>query len=757
MRIEILAFLFGILSLTLFNITPTYLIIFLTALSSLLIFKNFPRCKWLAIILFGFTWVSWYTHHISAWTLPSESEGKPIVVQGYIASIPEKKLHGTSFLFSLTQVASQPAHALIKLSASMPDLQAGSKWQFTVRLKRIHSLMNPGGFDYEEWAFQNGIRANGTVVNHAQHQLLNLHSSHFFLTHLRQKLKEKISANLPPTSTSPWISALALGERDNIAPEKWQVLRNTGTNHLMAIAGLHIGFLASFIYFLASQLWRRSTTLMLKMPAQYAGAIAALVIALIYSALAGFSIPTQRACLMISIGLTLLLMRRKILSWHAWSVAMLGVLLINPLSVLTESFWLSFGSVAFIIYGVSGRLQTKNLWWKVGRLQWVVSLGLIPLGIWLFQQCSLVSFIANSIAIPCVGFIIVPLTLLGCFFLLFSAKLGAMILILADKVLALLWYVLAYLAHLSWATWYQTIPVTWILLAGCAGVILFLLPSGMPGRALSIIWLLPLLLYRPAHPANGEIFFTLLDVGQGLSSVVQTQHHLLVFDTGAKLSDEYDMGDSVVVPFLHALHADKIDMMIISHGDNDHIGGAPTVLKNFPVTEIKTSVPEKMTPFAATHCLQGQSWDWDGVHFEFLYPTLTTLDLDNDSSCVLKVTNAFHQSILLTGDIEKFAEKLLLQTEKNNLSATILVAPHHGSKTSALNDFIDNVHPKIVLFPVGYRNRFHFPHEEVIDKYQQRGVQMYASDKSGALEFDLNHRGISLQPYRIAHQHRFIL
>ncbi len=754
MRSWTLAFLCGVLLLQQLSFLPAKygLLIALFSLFVLEIFlvKKHRIFYYLSAFLIGFTWTLWYEHSILSWNVPSELEGKPVLVSGYITSVPNVSENGTRFLFTLEKFHGQRTHALIKLSARehAENLQVGDHWQWLVKLKRVHGLMNPGGFDYEAWALQAGIRANGYVVSSNENKLLDSHWYRKPCDRLRQKLKEKIEINLTHTNTSPWIVALAVGERQNIAAENWEVLRNTGTNHLMAIAGLHIGFMASFAFFLVNWAWRRSRRLMLMMPAQLAGGVAALSMALWYSLLAGFSIPTERACIMLSVTLVTLLLRKITLAWQAWHIALLMVLVFNPLSVLTESFWLSFGSVAFIIYGVSGRLNPTNLWWKLGRIQWVIAVGLIPLGIWLFQQFSLISFVANSIAIPLVGFLIVPLTLLGCLVLCFSGTGGGYILGLADKLLALLWKILAYFAHLSWANTYLMIPNHLVLVMACLGIVMLLAPAGFRGKWLGVFWFLPLFFYRYPTPALGEVWFTLLDVGQGLSAVVQTKHHLLVFDVGAKL-DNYDMGESVVAPFLRSNGIKKIDKLVVSHPDNDHIGGAKTLFHYFQVKETKSSALDELRPFAATYCLRGGTWQWDQVNFKFLYPTPETLHLDNDSSCVLQVTNAAHKRVLLTGDIEKFAEEYLVKNEGENLAADILVAPHHGSKTSALTGFVQDVKPSYVLFPVGYRNRYHFPHASVVEKYEKLSANLLETDSSGAIEFKVGKKVVFPEEYRL--------
>lgn len=758
MRLFALAFLLGILLLQNFTILPDKKWIWIVLIFALILLRQ-RYLRWFAACALGFVWCLWYVHSQVSWTLPKNWEGKNLIVTGHIATIPVVENHRVAFLFKLKKIqyenSMQVASSLLRLTwqGDVQKLHVGDVWRLTVRLKRIHGLMNPGSFDYEAWALQEGIRAQGYVHTRAESKLLNHHPYYYLLARVRQYLKEKIEKNLPATPTSPWILALTVGERHGISPENWEVLRNTGTNHLMAIAGLHIGFMSGFAYTMVFWLWRQFPRLVYKIPAQHAGSIAALIMALMYSALAGFLLPTQRACIMLTVFLVIVLLRRKILAWHAWSLALILVLLMNPLSVLTESFWLSFVAVAAIILGMRGRLLPRGWWWQWGRTQWVIGLGLLPFSIWLFQQYSLVSFFANSIAIPWVGFLIVPLSLFGVFLLLFSAKLGGMILLLADKLLSWLWVILAWFSHLSWGSWYQAMPNHWILLAACFGVILMLLPSGFPGRLLGLLGFLPLIFHSTPTLTGGEVRLTLLDVGQGLATVVQTQHHILVFDAGPKLSPNFDMGESVVIPYLRTLGVKQIDMLVVSHGDNDHVGGAEAILKRLRVMTVKTSVPEQLSFSQATYCLRGESWDWDGVNFRFLYPSIENLNLGNNSSCVLRITHG-NKHILLTGDIEKYAENYLWDTERQILSANIIVAPHHGSKTSAADHFLQAVSPQIVLFPVGYRNRYHFPNEWVVKKYDALGVKKMDTAQAGAIEIRVANNNIARPiSYRALHHH----
>lgn len=742
-----LAFLCGILFLLYgFTELPSQKWIIIPLLFSLTIFifpKKFSRFTMMILgLCIGFSYAIYFSHLTTQWTLPKKSEGKTMMLTGTIASLPETHQNGTSFLFKTKD-------ALLRLTWKTQNqkLHAGEEWQLPVRLKRIHGLMNPGGFDYEAWAFSVGIRASGYVAEGNARKI----KQHFSIQTIRQNLYDKILESLPVTNTSHWILALALGERHNIPFDQWQILRNTGTNHLMAIAGLHIGFLSAFIYAMIFVIWRRIPFLVLKIPSQHAASIAALIMAWIYSALAGFSIPTQRACLMFSFFMCAMLWRRKINVWHIYSLALLCVLLFNPLDVLSLSFWLSFGSVALIIYGMQGRLHPKGIWWKHGRIQWVVAVGLIPLSFALFQECSFISFFANSIAIPWVGFFILPLTFIGTFLLLFQLKIGGFFLIMADHSLQYLWMLLTFFSKISWSTWSHAIANPIVFFLSVIGMIILILPKGCKERWLGIILLLPLFFYQPEKPKRGEFWFTLLDVGQGLSAMIETTSHVLIFDAGPRLSENYDMGESVVLPFLRIRGIRKIDMLVVSHGDNDHIGGANAILNALPVNFIKTSVPEKFTKNHADYCLLGEKWQWDGVSFSFLYPAPAQLGLGNDSSCVLKVSNG-KQSLLLTGDIEKFAENFLVNNNPHELSADLLVAPHHGSKTSGVKAFIDDVSPHVVLFPIGYRNRYHFPHKKIIANYAEKKIAMVDTMQSGAIQVRVSDH-FRLEHFRQTHPH----
>lgn len=714
----------------------------------------------------GFVWTFIFVHSMMVWSLPIEWEGKPLEVIGYIASLPVTDPIQTHFLFELKKVKLDKQiiqnNALIKISWRQPagqhQIKVGDKWQFNVRLKRIHGTQNPGGFDYEAWALQKRLLATGYILSNKNNQFISHSWRYNLIDQFRQMLYQRIQTYLPNSKTAPWLMALMLGERNNISEKDWQVLRNTGTNHLMAIAGLHIAVIFGMTHLITAWIWRRIPFLLLRFPAQYAAAYAALIIAIFYSALAGFSIPTQRACYMLTIFILMLLKKRIVNSWHVWSTSLGIMLLNNPLIVLTESFWLSFGTIALIIYGMGGRLKPRGWWWKWGRVQWVISLGLVPFTLFLFQQSSMISFIANSIAIPWVEFLILPFCFLSTVFVLLVPSVSMWLIFIADKSCYGLWVLLSWISQLPFSSWHQVIPNAVILIQTLCGCLLLLLPNGFPGRWLGIFWILPLLVYQPSKPALGDYWLTLLDVGQGLSAVIQTKTHVLVYDAGPKFQGNVDMGESVVLPYLYTQNTRQIDMLVISHGDNDHIGGVAALLNSLSIQSVKTSVPQKLLlfnqrfHFNVDYCLAGETWQWDQVTFSFLYPTSKMLSLGNNSSCILQISNG-SQTILLTGDIEKLAEKKLLMTTIP-LSADILIAPHHGSRTSGLKEFITAVHPSFVLYAIGYRNRYHFPHQTIVKSYEELKSTQLDTVSAGAIQFKLERDKTISQPalYRLTHK-----
>ena len=757
MYLFVFAFLFGCSSVTYFLAPPSLILLGLGMVLTLLICLRF-RGKLLLFFLgfiCGLFWVmlfaSCHLHH----RMEKKFEGKTISIVGSVSSIPIKDQNDISFNFKTSLFDKQKRALNLKLTwyRTNTSLNSGEKWHLFVRLKRPHGFMNPGGFDYEAWLFEKNIAATGYVVNKQNNYLLASSKYSYSMTRLRQHLQAEVINHFSNDGLAGFLPALLVGSRQYISQQQWQVLRATGTNHLIAIAGLHIGLVAGFIFLIVGFLWRQSYRLTLLIPAKQVAAVFSVFGALCYSLLAGFPIQTQRAMIMLGILLFVVLIKRHVSPWQTYFYALFIVLILNPLNVLMAGFWMSFVAVAVIIYGMQGRLQNRGLWWKWGRVQYVIMIGLLPLTMFIYHESSSIGFIANMIAVPWFAFIIMPLCVLSLFIMLFSQKIAFLLLWLVLQNLHFLWVILTFLSRQVFSNW-QPADISMItLFFASLGILLILAPRGFFGRKLCVIFFLPLFFSHHSSLNTGEIKFTLLDVGQGLSTVIETKHHTMIYDTGPKFSDNFNAGDAVIMPFLQVNNIRQIDTMMISHGDNDHIGGSFALLKSLKINKILTIVPQRFQR-SADFCHAGEHWVWDGVNFTVLWPMKGKYSKNNNSSCVLKVSN-YKNSILLTGDIEKPVEEKLIKKYQTKLHATILVVPHHGSKTSSSIPFVDVVKPKFVLYGVGYRNRFHFPNNNVIARYHSVGAKQYQASKTGAIMFIIpNNKLVSLPKlYRIEYRH----
>lgn len=751
--IAVLAFLAGVLALQQFAELPTsgWALFTFPVFALAFVFRpmRLPACA-----AAGFLLAWWTAAAILAQALPTELEGEDLVAEGIIASLPDADTNRTRFELKIERLldGERPVDGLerVQLSwygAQRPMLRAGERWRFTVRLKRPHGFMNPGGFDYEAWLFRHGLRATGYVRADEEYRRLPVADHEHPLLRARQTLADTMSNALADRPYAGIVEALAYGESSRIPPPQWEVLAATGTTHLVAISGSHITLIAGLAYFLMRRAWLRVPRLALRWPAPKAAAVAAMLAALIYSALAGFAVPTQRALIMVGVVMFAVLRQRHTRPFHVLAIALLLVLLWDPLAVMEAGFWLSFAAVAVIFYGMTARLAPRGWWWYFGRAQLLVAIGLLPLTLILFQRVSLVSPLANLIAVPWVTWVVVPITLVGACLSLWSTAAGALVLGLADLTMAALWPLLAWLTESGIALWTQPAPPAWTLIPAAIGALVLLAPAGMPGRWVGAVLLLPLVVVSPARPPAGEAWLTLLDVGQGLSAVVRTRSHSLLFDTGPGFSESFDAGGAAVVPFLRASGIQRIDTLIVSHGDKDHIGGLSSVVKQVPVDKVLTSVPDKVAEFSpgAQVCRAGQRWEWDGVDFEIIYPIPELGTRGNDASCVLRVSTV-GTAALLPGDIEKRSEKVLLAEKAPALRADVLVAPHHGSNTSSSAPFLDAVRPEYALFAVGYRNRYGFPKPAVVERYRAAEAAMLSSAHEGAITLRLTAAGVASPP-----------
>lgn len=741
------------------------------------LFQRIARTILIALLAcgLGFYHAAWQADQRLSSALPDEWQGRDIAVVGVVAELPRSHERGLRFRFDVEQVltrvpgqeffvplATVPRHVYLStyFDAKSAPLapKAGERWRFTLRLKQPHGTANPGGFDFEVWMLERDLRAVGYVHAKGDNARLDelADGYGYRIERWRESVRNKFAATLGDAPYAGILSALAIGDQDNIPSPQWQVFTRTGVNHLMSISGLHITMLSSLAFAVAYWLWRRSARLTLWLPARKAAALAALLTAIGYALLAGYAVPAQRTVYMVAAVTAALWLNRNFSPGQILAIALLAVLVPDPWAVTSAGFWLSFGAVALILYATAHRIGRPSLWQEYAGVQWAMTVGLTPLLLALFQQVSLVSPLANALAIPLVSLVVVPLALLGA--------------ILPTEVPLWLAHIamdgtmrfLEALSAMPQAVWTQHAPPAWSIVAAVLGALWLLLPRGFPARWLGLTMMLPMFLNAPTPPADGTLRLIVFDVGQGLAVAAQTRDHALLYDAGPDFSGEADSGNRILVPALRALGVERLDGMMLSHDDLDHIGGAASVLQAMPVGWVSSSLPDGHPLRQLPHrpCADGQSWEWDGVRFDVLHPAneqgaseLSTYDKkhDNELSCVLRI-GIGDQRILLTGDIEKDGERRLLKEHGGELHTTLLVAPHHGSKSSSSPDFVAATLPDHVVFTAGYRNRFGHPREEIMQRYADSGAQLLRSDEDGAILVGMDAQGLKLERYRQTHR-----
>ena len=733
----------------------------------------------LAIVI-GFCYAAMFAQYRLSDALPKSLEQQPIQIIGVVASLPQSLERGIRFEFDVEKVVTKnviiPKHLTLNFyknsvedwtnstcntSANTSDsFHAGQRYQLTVKLKRPHGTYNPHGLDFEAWALERNIRATGTIKQQVLMSNFVWRVS-YVVDAAREKVRDRMVALLGENPASGSLQALVIGDDSQMTSADWLIYTRTGINHLMSISGLHITMLASLAFALVNFLWRKNTRLTLKIPARKAAIVGGFVAALLYSLLAGFSIPTQRTLYMLTVFAVALWSSRHLSITTVLALALLIVTLLDPWAVNAPGFWLSFGAVAVMTYALGDKLAKSHWFWDAVKTQWAVTVGLMPVLLVLFNQISLISPLANAFAIPLVSLIIVPLSLIGSLLSIDSA------LHIAAWLMTEMTQLLAWLANQPLATYSQASPPVWAFLASVFGVSWLLLPRGFPLKWLGVIFILPLFLVQAPLITNGQMKVTILDVGQGLSVVVQTRRHTLLYDTGPQYSAQNDSGNRIIVPYLRGEGISRLNGLVVSHDDNDHSGGAKSVLAMIPVNWIISSISDaNLLPFVllAKHrkCYAGQTWLWDGVRFDVLYPSLSDYDnlntdknpKDNNKSCVVKVTSQ-HGSVLLTGDIEKESEAKLLERYGDALESDLMTVPHHGSKTSSSSAFLALVDPVYAVFTVGYLNRFGHPKSLITQRYDDLKIATERTDESGAVSFNFG-TDITTQNWRDAH-HRYWL
>lgn len=685
---------------------------------------RFQKASILAGLMLGLAWGCAYGHWALADRLGNELEGRTFWIEGQVVGLPEQQ-EGV-VRFELDQVHSRHSGLPSKVRLSWyrgPTIQAGERWRVAARLSRPRGLVNPQGFDYEAWLLTRGVGAVGTVK--AGQRVAEAPAGR----HWRDALRQALWA-VEAHGRSAVLAALVMGDGSGLSSRDWQILQDTGTVHLLVISGQHISLLAGLLFAGVATLarwglWPKTW------PWLPCASALALLGALGYGALAGFEVPVQRACVAVALVVLWRLRFQHLGVVFPLLVSLDAVLVLNPLASLQPGFWLSFGAVALLLFGFAGRLGAWPWWVSLWRAQWVMAIGLLPLLLALGLPISLSSPLANFVAIPWISILVLPLALLGTL-LLPIPSLSALVLGLAGGLVDELFQFLNVLATHQPAWLAPNVDLfSWLLIL--CGSLVMLLPVAFPIRILGLLLWFPLAFPTLDRPTLGQAKVWVLDVGQGLSVLVLTSEHNLLYDTGPRQGD-FDLGARVVLPSVRALGVDSLDRLILSHEDADHAGGTEAIRQNMPIRSLISGTHGRLAQrFGAEDCQSGSSWDWDQVHFSLWH--WPAADNDNRASCVLMI-EASGERLLLTGDIDHAAEQALVASG-TPVQADWLVLPHHGSRSSSSMPFLTAVAPHSALISRGYRNAFGHPHPAVLDRLHSLNIIGHDTALSGALQIEL--------------------
>ncbi|MCJ7453309.1 MAG: DNA internalization-related competence protein ComEC/Rec2 [Steroidobacteraceae bacterium] len=664
-------------------------------------------------------------------------EGSYVELRGSVASVPQLLEAGTRFRFATAPAPGVPPLVELTWYDEVAAPKAAERMVLIAKLRRPRGFSNPGGYDQEARLLREGIGASGYVKSAVVQGRDWSDIARSPVLTARGAIADAIRDALGTRPATGIVAGLAVGLQDALSREQWRELARSGTSHLMAISGMHIGMFATVTAWLTLrvQRWRqrRGSLGARRDPAVLAGTLAAFG----YSLLAGWSVPTQRTMIMIAMVAVALLLRRRVGVADALALGAIAVLLLDPLAPLAVGFWLSFGAVAAILLASTGGLANTGIVAGFAQAQLAVTVGLVPVLAACFGNVSLVSALVNIAAIPLYTLIIVPAILVATALALAMPSVGTVALGGIAWVIEFTWPLISAPAAWPLATWGVASLPAWGWIALVAGAVAAMLPLPAPGRVAGALVVAAFCAWRAAPPAPGSAHFALLDVGQGLAAVVETRRHVLVYDSGPAFRSGTDTGVLVVEPYLRSRGSRQVDLLVASHDDGDHTGGSASLAGLMTVRRFAASggALDGLGAGSAERCGAGTRWTWDGVDFEWLHPAPPLLPKDNDRSCVLLV-RAGNQALLLTGDIQRDAEAELLA---RGLPADIkvVVVPHHGSRTSSGQSLVDATRPRWALVPAGYRNRWGFPASSVLERWSLSGAQVLNTATSGAIEFDL--------------------
>lgn len=653
-----------------------------------------------------------------SYKIPEQYIGKRIEFSGYLTNIPLGQQYTVQIKQLCLGTDCSVVNKKFKLSwDSAPPMLPGDEISGSAVIKPPHSLLNPGGIDTERLDFINDIKGRGFIVK-AKVRATDTWSIARTRSLIKQAIDEKF-ADLPYKDV---LQALSIGAISQSSNAFFSTLQRTGTSHLMAISGLHVGLVALWSWLFARYLVR-PVVLVRGLNAPRAGLITSIAFTVLYALLAGFTIPTQRALVMVTVFSLGFLLARRPNFYKNFALAFFVVFLLDPLCLIQGGFWLSFGAV-FALGFVTVGLPNKTWLRRVLGAQFAIFIMLTPISLFLFKGSSLVAPIANIVAISWVSFITVPLTFLAILILPFASG-DNLIWAWASQSVELLHHFLQFLQQLPFAYHtHEQVPLLLIVVA-TIGSLTMLLPSIFKLRYIGFAFWLPMLFYRNIDLEHGEFQLSMLEVGQGLAVAVHTKNHNMLYDTGP--GGAYDAGIRVVVPYLNAVGVNHLDKVVVSHGDLDHAGGLDSIVASMQIDSLVSGEPHRLK-HQASKCSAGERWSYDGVDFEFLHPTANFKTRNsNDRSCVLKISNRI-ASVLLTGDITKEVERGLVLGKVD-----VLQVPHHGSKTSSNVKFIESTAPDYALVSNGWYNRYGHPHKKIMQRYIDRNIEPMITTELGAI------------------------
>jgi competence protein ComEC len=676
-------------------------------------------------------------------------EGQVMTLRGTVASVPQGTLQVLRFRLRPEPDPSIVGHlpALVELTwyDAGERVRAGERVEVEVKLRRPRGFANAGGRDNEARMLRDGVGASGYV--RSGRRLGRPAGARWREPVLlaRGAVDEAIRRELGQRPAAGIVAGLAVGLQDALSREQWLVLARSGTSHLMAISGLHIAMVGALGAWCGAALQRVRQRRGSLVPRRDVAVLAGAVTAFGYSLLAGWSVPTQRTMTMIAVAALALLCRRRVGIADGVALCAAAVVLLAPLAPLAPGFWLSFGAVAAILYGATGHVRAPGTLPAYLHVQGIVTLGLVPVLIGSFGAVSLVAAPVNLYAIPLYTLVVVPAVLLSSAAALTWPALGGPMLRLTAALIEWTWPLIEVPANAALATWAVASLPAAVWLALGAGTLAALSPLPWRGRAAGVALVVCACLWQPRPPAHGEARVTVLDVGQGLAAVVQTRHHALLYDAGPSFRSGSDTGQLVVAPWLRAQGRRQLDAVVVSHDDLDHKGGVPGVLGLMPARRLVLGPSLDAAAWAGAalefdRCRRGDGWRWDGVTFEWMHPGPGPYRRDNDGSCVLLVRTE-GASLLVTGDVEAGAEHEMLEAGAAG-PVDLLVAPHHGSRTSSTAPYVAATQPRWVVYPVGHRNRWNFPAPAVVERWEAAGARSLRTSEAGAITFDLTASGL---------------